>query len=346
MATYIASMSRKMSIFVAALRQNRVMMDSFNMYCCNSFRRLCLLLLVSCPLLSLMSCQSGDDDAVVPEGQCTVTFSVSNYRQISFDDLSRAATRTEIPSDHPSTLAHLVLAVFDAETGEKACSPIQRDYSDYENNPYAYQQFSVTLPYGRYQVLVLGYNGSRACNIASLNHISWEDDYVPNTFLYCEEFALNEKTEPTTEVTLKHIVSAFRIETVDVSPAEIEKVRFTATAGGTVLDATTGFTPQNTGRTSEISVENKYVGKTCTFTVYLFLPEEQITTNYTVQAFGKNDVLINEKHFNEVPLRINYMTVWEGKLFEPSDDDDNDPSGVQRGFSIEWNTDWAGTLPI
>lgn len=309
-------------------------------------RSLCLLLM-SCSMMWLAACQSGAEEAVVPEGQCTVTFSVSNYRQISFDDLSRAgSTRTEIPSNHPSTLAHLVLSVFDAETGEQALPPVQRDYKDYEENPYAYPQFSVTLPYGRYRVLVLGYNGTRACNIASPNHISWEDDYVPNTFLYCEELTLNEKTEPTAEITLKHVVAAFRIETEDVSPADIDKVRFIGTAGGTVLDATRGLTPQSTGRTSEISVDSKYVGKTATLTVYLFLPEEQITTNYTVQAFGKNGVLINEKHFNEVPLRINYMTVWKGQLFEPSDDDDDEPSGEQRNFSIEWNMDWAGTLPI
>ena len=312
----------------------------------NLFRSGLFLLLVSCSLLLSVSCQSGPDDTIVPEGQSTITFSVSNYRQISFDDLSRAGTtRADVPSNHPSTLAHLVVAVFDAETGEQALSPILHDYVDYETNPSAYPQFSVTLPYGHYRVLVLGYNGSRACNIASFSHISWEDDYVPNTFLYCGEFTLNEDTELTKEVTLKHVVAAFRVTAEDAIPSEMKKIRFRSTAGGTVLNATTGLATENTGKTSDIEIPASNIGKQGVFlTTYLFLPEEQITTNYTVQALGKNDALINEKHFNDVPLRINYLTEWTGKLFEASDD--VEPSGVQRGFSIEWDAKWAGTLPI
>lgn len=309
----------------------------------NLFRPGLFLLLVSCSLLLLVSCQSATDDTVVPEGQSTITFSVSNYRQVSFDDLSRASTRAEVPTNHPSTLAHLVVAVFDAETGEQACSHIQHDYKDYENNPYAYPQFSVTLSYGHYRVLVLGYNGSQACNVTSLSHISWDSDYVPNTFLYCDEFTLNKETETTKEITLRHVVAAFRVTAEDAIPAEMEKMRFVSTAGGTVLDATTGFAVENAGRTSDIKVPANYNGKQdVPFTIYIFLPEEQITTNYTVQALGNNDALIIEKYFNNVPLRINYLTEWKGKFFEASDDED--PSGEQRGFSIEWNMDWAGKL--
>ena len=309
----------------------------------NLFRSGLFLLFVSCSLLLSVSCQSASDDTIVPEGQSTITFSVSNYRQVSFDDLSRAATSADVPTNHPSTLAHLVVAVFDAETGEQACSHIQHDYKDYENNPYAYPQFSVTLPYGHYQVLVLGYNGSQACNVTSLSHISWDGDYVPNTFLYCDEFTLNKETETTKEITLRHVVAAFRVTAEDASPADMEKMRFVSTAGGTILDATTGFAVENVGRTSDIKVPANYNGKQdVPFTIYIFLPEEQITTNYTVQALGKDDALIIEKHFNNVPLRINYLTEWTGKMFEASDDED--PSGEQRGFSIEWNMDWAGKL--
>ena len=127
------------------------------MFSRNCFRSL-FLLIASCTLLLLVSCQSSQDETIVPEGQCTITFSVTNYRQISFDDLSSAGTRADIPSDHPATLAHLLMAVFDAETGQQACSQIQHDYKDFEEKPSEYRQFSVTLPYGHYRVLFLGYN--------------------------------------------------------------------------------------------------------------------------------------------------------------------------------------------
>ena len=301
------------------------------------------LLLSLCVLPLLMSCQSGPDEPVAPEGQCTVTFSVSNYRQTSFDDLSGTGTSRAMSSYELATLAHLLVSVYDAESGTQVIAPMQHNHKDYENNSYAYPKFSVTLPYGHFRVLVLGYNGSRECTITSLNHISWAENYVPNTFLYQEEFTLNEGSSLNKEITLRHVVAAFCITAEDLAPSNLKKMRFVSTAGGTVLDAMTGFTPQNTGRTSEIDVPAKYFGVIDTFTVYLFLPEEQITTNYTVQALDKNNAVFCEKHFNDVPLRINYLTEWHGKAFEQGDIETPD---VQGNFNIQWNKNWADTLKL
>lgn len=240
-------------------------------------------------------------------------------------------------------LRNLLLTVYDAETNERVSPIILHDSNDYdESNAKTFPQFSVTLPYGHYRVLVLGYNGSRACNIASLNHISWAEDYVPNTFLYCEEFTLNEGANLNKRVTLKHVVAAFRVMSEDLTPNELKKMRFISTAGGTVLDAMTGFTPQNTGRTSDIVVPSNHLGIRDTFTVYLFLPEEQIIVdNYTVQALGQGDAVLYQKRFSNVPLRINYLTEWEGKFFEKSTDEEFD-----AGISVYWETKWADTLKI
>ena len=174
------------------------------------------------------------------------------------------------------TLANLSLSVFNAETGELVAPTILHKSTDYESDGESammFSQFSVSLPQGRYKVLVLGYNGSRACNISSLHHIAWEDDYVPNTFLYLGDFTVDGNGNAGKEITLRHVVAAFRVTAEDAIPNDLGKMRFATTAGGTVLDATTGFTPQNTGRTSDISVPASYAGQeNVDFTVYLFLP--------------------------------------------------------------------------
>lgn len=302
------------------------------------FAGLCLM------LVAFASCQSGPDDASTPEGQCTVTFSINNYRQISFDELSSSGS-SRAGETIVMSLANLSVTVFDAETNERVTPTLIHKSTDYEDDAETaktFPQFSVTLPYGHYRVLVLGYNGTRECNIASLNHISWADDYVPNTFLCCEEFTLDKETSLDREVTLRRVVSAFRVTAEDAIPAGMKKMRFTSTVGGTVLDAT-GFTSQSNGRTSEISVPTSYIGKQgVDFTVYLFLPEEQTVGNYTVQALGQGDAVFCQKRFNNVPLRINYLTQWQGKAFEASDDE---PS-LQGGFNVKWDMDWAGTLTI
>ena len=301
-----------------------------------------LLLFVSCLLPLLVSCQSGLDEAPSQEGECTVNFSVTNYRQISFDDLSSSAvSRAETIS---MTLANLSLTVFDADTKEIVSPTVLHKSDDYMDKPTEFSQFSVSLPYGRYRILVLGYNGKKACNIASLNHISWEDDYVPNTFLYCEEFTLGEGANLNKEITLKHVVAAFRVTADDAIPTELKTMRFSSSAGGTVLDAVTGLAKQSTGRTSEISVPNSYVGAHgVDFTVYLFLPSEQTNGSYTVQALGQGNAVLYEKRFNDVPLRIKYLTTWQGEIFVNGDDDE---PNVQPGFNIKWDMDWADTIRL
>ena len=300
-------------------------------------------------LAAFSSCQSEPEETSAPEGQCTITFSVSNYRQISFDDLSGSAATTRAKDTVRLDLANLSLTVFDAETNKQVSPTILHysdDYYDENNKPKAllFPKFSVTLPYGHYRVLALGYNGKKECNIASLNHITWAEDYVPNTFLYCEEFTLNEGTSLNKEITLRRVVSAFRVTAEDAIPADLKKMRFISSVGGTVLDAMTGFAPQSTGRTSDITIPPDSIGKqgVC-FTAYLFLPQEQVNGSYTVQALDKNNAIFCQKLFNDVPLRINYKTEWQGNIFEASDDE---TPNVQSGFNINWSMDWAGTLKL
>lgn len=301
------------------------------------------MLLASGIVSMFLSCQSAQEEASASQEQHSISFTVKNYRQVSFDDLSGSADTRAVASNHPSTLAHLLIVVFNAETGEQACSPIQHDQKNYEENNEAYPKFTLTLPYGHYRVLVLGYNGSQGCRITSASHISWENDYVPNSFYYCEDFTFDQNTSPDRKITLKHAVAAFRVETEDALPAELKKMRFSSTIGGTVLDATTGFTPQSTGRTSEIAVPADSLGKPGILTVYLFLPnEEENVGSYTVQALGKNNDVLYEKRFSEVPMRINYMTLWQGKFFEDTIDNEEHTSGV----SLYWDTQWADTIRL
>lgn len=304
--------------------------------------RTMLSVVVACFVLLFASCQSGPQDESFPVEQCTVSFRVTNYRQICFDDFSSSGSTRAMSPYEIATLAHLIVAVYDAETGVQVVAPIQHNHTDYEENPYDYPKFSVSLPYGRYRVLALGFNGTRACNIASPSHISWEEDYVPNTFLYCDEFTLDEGAALDQSITLKHAVAAFCVTAEDAIPADMKKMRFVSTAGGTVLDATTGFAPKTTGRTSEIAVPASIIGQQgMMFTAYLFLPEEGISSDYTVQALDEGGRVLNERHFDDVPLRINHLTMWKGNFFEKGGDDS---PFLQEDFGMEWDINWADTL--
>ena len=110
-----------------------------------------------------------------------------------------------------------------------------------------------------------------------------------------------------------------------------------------MLDATTGFTPQSTGYNYDISVPTKSIGvKNIEFTVYLFLTGQEQKTDYTVQALGTSEKVLYEKHFADVPLRINTLTTWKGEVFKETQDDE--PQNL--GFNIEWDVQWTDTISL
>lgn len=303
------------------------------------------LAVVTLPLFA--SCQSATDETMPSEGEdnlCTINFAINNYQQISLDDLSDlASTRAQtVPTNHPSTLAHLIVAVFDAESGQPVIEPIQHDYADYETDPYSYPMFTVTLPYGTYRIAILGYNGSKACQITSANEINWAEGYVPHTFLYTEELTIDKNTVIDKKISLRRVVSAFHLTAEDAVPADLKKMRFISTTdGGTILDATTGFAMQSTGYKYDINVPSDYAGEKgleCTF--YIFLPEQELTTNLTVQALGTEDEVLFERNFTDVPLRINTMTTWRGEMFTKQSEEGS------MGFTFEWDTEWTDIIDL
>lgn len=293
--------------------------------------------------LLFTACSSADTPVAPPEeGNATVCFTVSNYRQVSFDDLSSVSgTRAEVIT---MTLAHLQLSVFDATTMELVTPTILHKASEYETSAEkakTFPEFQLNLPYGRYKILVLGYNGQHECQLQSPSDISWPDGYVPNTFRYYGDLVINGSTQPQQSIRLEHCVAAFRILSDEPFPNGVRKIRFTTDGGGTVLDATTGLTAKASGRCSEIVVPASMIGhEVDALTTYLFLPSETISTKYKVEVLGEKDVVMFTHDFDEVPMKINQMTIWSGKLFV-----EQTPT-VSQGFGITWNMDWGNEVHI
>ena len=97
----------------------------------------------------LVACQNDEKEAANPsaEGMGTIKFQVTNYEQISFDDVTRAGSI--------SSLNYLAMGIYDADT--KALVSSEQKHKD-DNG---YGGFSATLPYGDYIIVFLGYTGSR-----------------------------------------------------------------------------------------------------------------------------------------------------------------------------------------
>ncbi|MBR4757750.1 MAG: hypothetical protein IK084_02970 [Bacteroidaceae bacterium] len=118
----------------------------------------------------LIACN--DDDTAV-DGNKAITFLVTNYEQSSLDDVAANAPALAA-STSATSLAHLDIAVYDSESHALITSE-QKNTGDED-----YGSFSVTLPYGNYIVVFLGYAGSRQANLSSIESICFADNYVPD----------------------------------------------------------------------------------------------------------------------------------------------------------------------
>lgn len=275
--------------------------------------------------LSLTSC-SNKEDVVESQrdGVKELTFGITNYKQYSLDDVVET-TRATGTAD---VLAHLAFAVFD-EQGEVVTQVITN------RGDVGYGTFSLSLPYGYYTLVFLGYDGSRALNIESPTHISFADDYVPNCF--CEAFNLNvdEETEAIQSITLDRCVGCFTLRCSNGIPATMKAMNYTATGGGTVLNALTGYAATTSTRSASVDFSStKNPSNPQTMNIYTFLPAEKANMQFVMTAVDAGNTVLRERTFADVPMQLNKRILYEGDFFAAD--------AINANFSITLaDADWV-----
>ena len=275
--------------------------------------------------LSVLLCSCTHGAAETEDGGRTVSFRITNYVQYSLDEGTRST-----PVSSSQVLRHLALGVFDAAT-DKPMGTLQVQDSGAEG----YGSFSVTLPYGQYRLVFLGYGGDRACTMESPERVSFEGGYVPQTFLHTSLLTVNAQTAAQTDITLRRVVAGFRVQMEDAIPGEASSFRCRSSGGGTVLDAKTGLAASATGREYSIDIPESYRGKSGQkVTMYLFLSSSPETMDMEVSALDAQGGEIVSRKFPAVPMRVNTLTVYRGKFF----------ADRSYGFSLMVDDAWGETI--
>lgn len=253
----------------------------------------------------LIACN--DDDTAV-DGNKAITFLVTNYEQSSLDDVAANAPALAA-STSATSLAHLDIAVYDSESHALITSE-QKNTGDED-----YGSFSVTLPYGNYIVVFLGYAGSRQANLSSVESICFADDYVPDLFLKKIDLNVSASTTTTKAVTLSRAVAAFRLKSNYDIPADLSKMVVTANGGGHHLNALTGYAKEAEERSYTYDVSS-FAGTTdLAITVYTFLTSNSSTMTFAASALNGSDEEIRSRTFTSVPMKINQKTTYTGSFF-------------------------------
>lgn len=253
-------------------------------------------------------------------------FRVVNYLQYTFEEGTRAA----VDVGSAKVLKHLALGVFDAAT-DKLVGTVQVQDKGSEG----YGTFSVTLPYGKYRLVFLGYSGDKALKMESPENISFADNFVPQTFLSCSEFAVNAQTAAAKDISLHRVVAGFELLIEDEIDRNATELRFKTTGGGTVLNAKTGLAVASTGRESSVVIPEKYKGTTGkNAQIFLFLATSPEKMNIEVNAVNAANEVLSGRIFEDVPMKLNTLTIYKGRFF----------SGQNFGFNVKVDEAWGETV--
>ncbi|MCD8285115.1 MAG: FimB/Mfa2 family fimbrial subunit [Prevotellaceae bacterium] len=279
----------------------------------------------------LLAACGEDKSAVSPsDGTVTLSFRVSNYVQADMDDTGTRSTDV-------SNLKHLSLGVYDAETLELAQDVMTQSSGDAD-----YGTFSVTLPYGEYKLVFLGYHKDAEVDMSDPEAITFGYGYVPHTFLKTVDLTVDGETSTSQTVALERAVGEFKVYCYGCEEIPTQTITFSisVTGSGTTLNALTGLAPEAGEKTFSLQTAHTLGVSSIYEGIYLLLPTgEETTIDCTMTAYGVDGSVLGRKSFADVPVKINRLTTYTGDFFN------SDAS--KSGFSIELADDydvWGETV--
>ena len=286
------------------------------------FWTLCVLLAASCS--EKTEVVSNNDD-LVPIRVCIDGFSV---------------TQEEIPSTRAaqdvadySGVKVITLAFYDANGSEVyKANQTKDDASTYTT----FGEFTCNLAMGNYTMVVVarGHKDGDAFTLTSPTEAAYTGEFARETFASTRSVNVSSGTPLSMTVTLNRIMAKLAIQSTDVRPAGVSKLRITYGAGGKAFNPTTGYATSNTGFTVTNTI-NSAVGSSIDVGSYVFLTANEQTMNVTLQLLDDANSVFFTKVVENVPFKRNRVTVLRGGMFS---------SPTTSTFLVE--TDWEETSTV
>lgn len=281
-------------------------------------------LLLVAASFAFAACHNSNEESLPLTPQTgTIDFLISPYEIDNFDGLTRAATSIE-------SLAHLDMAVYDAVSDELVTHIHQIPTDE------GYGQFSATLPFGSYNIVFLGYEGSRQANVETPTSIYFPDNFVPHMFYKTIPLTISTTKANTQPIALTRCVGGFIFNHQgELCPANLDKISISVKDGSHHFNALTGKATNIESRTYTYDGAKVYAGKdNLLVNFYTFLTsDEEVHMNFTVSALDEEQKEIRTRSFENVPMKINQRTSYTGDFFAK----DESVNGFQ--VTIE-NKDW------
>ena len=151
----------------------------------------------------------------------------------------------------------------------------------------------------------------KAAGAATLSDgvVSWPDDKVTHSFFYSQTFS--PATTTTLNCLMERIVGNFRLEITDAVPADVARMTVDVCVSPTRWDVG-GFGVNAVGRVSSFTPA---VGSSPALSVFLLAGSEEEKRDITVTAYDDTDAVVQQRVFEDVPIRAGYRSTYRGEFF-------------------------------
>lgn len=258
--------------------------------------------------LLLLGCEAPyiGEPIIEEESDANVILQVTGFQVIPFDDGTTASLAPTTRADQPITdlCSRLTFVVYEGDTKMRQVAQKQGDAG--------FGSAAFSLPQGQYTFAIIGYSGDGACTVNSLDKISFKDNRVTDTFLYCEKLEVTDQ-KATHDVKLSRVVAKIRFTlTDDAIPTEVQQLKFYYTGGSSTLSALSSYGSVNSKQTMKLDVDKGQRQ----FEVYTIPHDETGSLKMTITALDATGNTIKEREFESVPVRRNAITTYTGSFFD------------------------------
>lgn len=226
-----------------------------------------------------------------------------------------------------SLCSRISLAVFDTTTGEKTKS-VNQDNSDKN-----FGSISISLPKGKYAIVIIAHNGEGNPTISSPSKITFKNNKVTDTFYYYKETEINDNTNY--NITLKRAVAMFRLIVKDNTPIKVHTMKFYYTGGSSTFDATSGYGCVNSKQTELRTVPDAAHNGESSYDIYTFPHEDGRTLKIDVSALESptSTSILYTRTFENISVTRNVITRRYGNFYGKD-------LGTERTINLTTEDDW------
>ena len=203
------------------------------------------------------------------------------------------------------------------------------------DTPTGFGDFSLTLPYGSYKMIVIAHGSENPIQLSSMTEAAFDDIKPRETFLYTSDLTIESSEAVDLAATLSRIITRLDIISTDACPENLESVRITFAKGGEAFNPQTGLSTNDSGFTYPLTgiVPVDSEGNIAKLRSNFFLATDEETMDITIQTLDSEGSTLNSVTVNNVPFKRNRNTTLTGSLFSTSG---------SATFSVE--TGWAEAI--